>query len=197
MGLTEVLPNKSSTAVWPRTTTIPRLASSSALMKRPRVRLQLRTLAYSSVTPLMLGEAVLPEYDTLTLLALNSGATSATDVARPRIASTSALVSCRTLCCRPPREKPKLVPAVTVSRLDPRDANWLTTCAWVPCPTATSAITAPTPITTPSMVRKERILCTTSDCAATRRTMNHFLMCAAPLSAHRRTVCPSCRRRGS
>ena len=47
-----------------------------------------------------------------------------------------------------------------------------------------------TPITTPSMVRKERILCTISDCAATRRTINHFLMCAAPLSARRRTVCP-------
>ena len=71
----------------------------------------------------MLGEVVLPAYDTVALLALYSGATSATDVARPRIASTSALVSCRTFCCRPPREKPKLVPAVTVSRLEPSDCE--------------------------------------------------------------------------
>ena len=126
------------------------------------------------MTPLMLGEAVWPAYDTVALFALYSGATLATAVASPLMALTSASVNWRTFCCKPPREKPKFVNGDTVSRLEPSDWNWLTTCACVPSPTATRAITAPTPMTTPSMVRKERILCATSDCTET--TQDHQIL---------------------
>ncbi len=116
---------------------------------------------------------VLPPWVTVALL-LYCGATGSTAVASPAIASTSALVRLAELSCRPSREKPKLTMGDTVSRLEPSDSNWLTTCACAPLPTATSAITAATPITTPSMVSTERILWAVSALSATRRTISSF-----------------------
>src|SRR6476469_9384864 len=51
-----------------------------------------------------------------------------------------------------------MLPELMYSRSVPIDAIWSCTCCCAPCPSPTVAITAPTPITIPSIVSSERIL---------------------------------------
>ncbi len=52
----------------------------------------------------------------------------------------------------------KWLPEKTVSRLSPSELTWASIILFAPWPMATMAITAPTPMIIPSMVRLERIL---------------------------------------
>src|SRR5215472_9393446 len=86
------------------------------------------------------------------------GAPSATDGHSRAMASTSA----RTRVCvfpQPMDMPPRFIePALTKSIFDPIAAICCCTCSRAPWPKATMAITAPTPIMIPSMVRPERSL---------------------------------------
>src|ERR1700675_3040164 len=68
---------------------------------------------------------------------------------------------------RPPRFT---VPLPTKSRLEPMAAICCCTCCCAPWPSPTMAITAPTPMMMPSMVRMERILLRASARIAIRTT---------------------------
>ena len=109
-------------------------------------------------------------------LLLYTGATRLTELASASMAFTSAIVSSDELCCRPFCEKPKLCMADTVTRFDPNDWNWLSTCACAPLPTATREMTAATPITMPNMVKIVRITWTVRELSATRSTIISFFI---------------------
>ena len=60
---------------------------------------------------------------------------------------------------KPPCEPPAVVvPDITMSRFEPIAANDFSTIALAPSPIATIAITAPTPMMMPSVVRNDRSL---------------------------------------
>src|SRR5450759_5512937 len=64
------------------------------------------------------------------------------------------------------------VPEPTNRMFEPIAAICCCTCCWAPCPTPTIAMTAPTPIMMPSMVRLERILLRARARTAIRATAN-------------------------
>ena len=70
-------------------------------------------------------------------------------------------------CLAPPAV---VLPEKTMSMLLPRPSIWALTIAPAPCPMPTMAITEPTPIVTPNMVRAERSLCWLNVLKAMRKT---------------------------
>src|SRR5262245_50094767 len=97
-------------------------------------------------------------------------------------ASSSVIV-----CWLPdPRRTPLDVtdPDSTTIMLDPRLWICSDTRAWAPAPTATMVITAPTPMTMPSMVRALRSLLTRSARIA-MRVVAHSVMASPPRSSPR------------
>ena len=85
----------------------------------------------------------------------DSGAAAATPPIWVAIASAS--VSLKDGALVPPLPGPMRWPGRTCSRLVPRPEIWFCTASVAPLPTVTMVITALTPITMPSTVRKERI----------------------------------------
>ncbi len=78
---------------------------------------------------------------------------------------------------KPPMAPPALVePGSTMSMFEPIEAKACSTRALAPSPMATMAITAETPMMTPSVVRKERILLRGSARSATRRVWSQFMV---------------------
>src|SRR5207249_483727 len=84
---------------------------------------------------------------------------------------------------------PRCWPGLTVSSVVPRAAiRWLTAC-WAPRPRASIAITAPTPMTMPSMVSAERSLFAPRASRATRRVSPNIMSAASSGTGPRSPGC--------
>src|SRR5215813_6095102 len=76
----------------------------------------------------------------------------------------------------PPWAPPAVVvPGKIINKLAPIDAKDCSTCAFAPSPIATIAITAETPMTTPSVVKNERSLLRKSAVADARRVSKNVI----------------------
>ncbi|MGC4091648.1 MAG: hypothetical protein QM756_27960 [Polyangiaceae bacterium] len=169
----ELGPYSLSTTVLPSSTTLVDDSMSDWLMARPCATPQLRTSKYSGVVPPIW---VVQFWSSLTteLLLRKNGAAAFTVGTSLWIAFRSSHVRVGWLP-KPPRTPPEvLAPGITMSKFVPIAAKACSTLDLAPSPMATMAITAPTPITTPSVVKNERILLRNSARNAMRKVCSRF-----------------------
>ena len=147
-------PKRVSATSGPRITTEARPSICSSVINSPSATIKFRTWKYSGVTPNICGEVCSPPKETIPS-PWSAGATAATEGAAnwSRSASASLRVSgfgLRMLSPGSPRKtNNRFVP---IPLIDPvMDAS-------APCPTASMAMTAATPITIPSTVKPDRSL---------------------------------------
>ncbi len=146
-------PSSSRATVAPTAHTAAPARCSPSSNGRPAASVQLAAVSQSALPPITLLDQLRPLATTVCPLR-DSAATARMPPIWAAMASASA--SLKAGAPPPPPPGPWRWPGRTISRLLPRLAIWSCT-AWVaPLPSVTMVITAPTPITMPSMVRKER-----------------------------------------
>src|SRR3990170_3671549 len=154
-------PKRLSTTVRPRSATLVAPLTSCCVNGLPEERFQSRPLSMLGVVPVTPVDQFWWPYTTCAT-PLNTGATSEIAELSFWIASASANVSVD--CVPEPIRTPPAVvaPGSTIRILPPMLEMNSEILLLAPAPTATIAITAPTPMMIPSMVRAERILFTQS-----------------------------------
>ena len=108
-----------------------------------------------------------------------------------RSASVSSVVSVVAPKRNPP-PPPSVSPGVMKIRLLPNPRTSCVMPCWAPWPAAISAMTAPTPMTMPSIVSPVRSLFVVSSCTAVRRISNTIMLSSPPSGVRIRTPPPAC-----
>ena len=162
-----------STVVWPSSATFVAPSTSSPPIGRPATTDQSRASKYSAVTPCTtVAQFELP-YTTCSVPRTDGAAAWTVCTSRwIAHASSSEIVGRLPWPSRMPLDV--TLPERTTIRFEPRLWICSATRAWAPEPTATMAITAPTPMMMPSIVRALLSLFTRSARMATRALCQTF-----------------------
>ena len=83
-----------------------------------------------------------------------------------------------------------IAPGKMMMTLVPKEAIWACTAAFAPSPMLTIAMTAPTPMMMPNIVKAERMRCRPSTRNATRTVISRKFMPASPAGRGARRVAP-------
>ncbi len=167
-------PKRFVATVIPRTQTFAAARTSVAVKNRPYSTGHSRISTYSGVVPLIIQPQFMFPY-TARPPVRTPGATYATAEHSFSMNSASSAVNVgrEPAACRMP---PMLAaPGKTTSTFVPSAWICCSILCWAPCPIATIAITAPTPMITPSIVSKDRILLRFKEWSATRNVSRKFI----------------------
>ena len=145
----------------------------------PRGHMYLPTAGHAGVVPPITVNQLVPPATTCALVD-EYGAAAATSGTLATIAVTSSRES--VVRAPLPRLTPPVVtlPGLMTMRLAPRLSICFRTTAWAPAPIATEAITAPTPMMIPSMVRSDLLRLRRSAFQAVRRSTMKLMLRSLP-----------------